>query len=416
MLEKLGESILREHSDNAVISVGEMIDVSVDLIICDDLATARSIEVFGQMGGNEPLDKDKILITCEHFTPPSTIDGANIQNKIRLKAKEWGIRNFHELGRSGIGAIVAVNKGLVKPGMLIVGTDPITGALGGLGCYATAVGAGDVAGLWRKGTVHLLIPETVKVALNGSKPEWTDGIDIALAVISQSTDYDDASIYEFCSQGAYDLTLDERLEVAYFIMESGATSAIIPPSTELYAQLGFPTEQIESEQAETLFDSDIAINLNDLKPMIALPSSEDEIIPVEDIDETKVDLVIIGGGLGGTYQNLKELDSILSGNKLNPDVRVIVYPASSAIYHQAVRDGIIERFAESGIMVCSPGRGPEGYGNHGISSKNEHVLFNGSLNYEGIVGHIASKIYLAGTKTCAASAVTGRITSIRELM
>ena len=149
--------------------------------------------------------------------------------------------------------------------------------------------------------------------------------------------------------------------------------------------------------------------------MIALPSVEDEIIPVEEIEDTKIDLVIIGGGLGGTYQNLKELDSILSRHKLNQDVRVIIYPASSAIYLQAVKSGIIERFTESGIMVCSPGRGPEGYGNHGISSKDEHVLFNGSLNYEGIVGHVESKIFLAGTKTCAASAVTGNITSIREL-
>lgn len=415
MLERLGESILREHSDNEIISVGEMINVNVDLIICDDLATSRSIEVFEQMGGEEPLDKDKTLVTCEHFTPPSTIDGANIQNKIRLKAKEWNLKNFYDLGSSGVGPIVAVNKGLVKPGMLIVGTDPITGALGGLGCYATAVGAGDVAVLWRRGIIHLLIPRTIKVALEGSKSEWVDGVDIALEVISQSANSDDASIFEFHSKAAYDLTLDERLELAYFIMESGATSAIIPPSTEIYSQLGLPVDHIEFEAPESLFDSDIVINLDNLKPMIALPSSEDEIIPVCDMEETKVDMVIIGGGVGGTYQNLKELDLILSRHKINPDVRVIVYPSSSAIYLQAVRDGIIERFAESSIMVCSPGRGPEGYGNHGISAKKEHVLINGSLNYEGIVGHIESEIFLAGTKTCAASAVTGRITSIREL-
>lgn len=416
MLVKLGESILRNHSDNAVISVGEMVNVSVDLVICDDLATARSIELFDKMGGNEPLDKDKIVVTCEHFTPPSTIDGAEIQNRIRLKAKEWGLKHFYELGRSGIGAVVAVNKGLVKPGMLIVGTDPITGALGGLGCYATAIGAGDIAALWRKGSIHLLIPETLKIALNGRKPEWTDGVDIALSVISQSGNDDDACIYEFHSQGAYDLTLDERLEVAYFIMESGATSAIIPPSPELFVKLGLSTEQTQTEQPETMFENDVTINLNDLKPMVALPYSENEIIPVEDIEETKVDLILIGGGLGGTYQNLIELDSILSRNKLHPDVRLMVYPSSSDIFNIAVREGIIGRFVDAGIMVCAPGRGPEGYGNHGISAKNEHVLINGSLNYEGIVGHIASEIYLAGTKTCIASAVTGKITSAREFV
>ena len=85
MKSKISESILLDHTTDETIQVGEVTSVRVDLMICDDLATARALELFKQMDGKEPLNKDKILVTCEHFTPPSTFDSAKLQNDIRHK-------------------------------------------------------------------------------------------------------------------------------------------------------------------------------------------------------------------------------------------------------------------------------------------------------------------------------------------
>ena len=406
------ESILRKHTEASDVLVGEMYDFNVDLIICDDLSTARAIEFFRKMKGTQPVNSNRILVTCEHFAPPTTLDGAEIQNLIRKKIREWKIDGFHELGRSGIGPVVAVSNSLVKPGMLIVGTDPITGALGGLGCLAVAVGAGDIAALWRTGKIHLMLHETLEVVLEGKKQANIDIVDIALTAIKQLDGVQETKIIELSGKAAQNLNIDDRLELSYFLVESGATSAIIPSSNELLSMLKLPLDDNLTKESATPTLMDYSIQMDAVKPMISLPSGE--IISIDEIEETKIDLVIIGGGLGGTIQNLIELDRIIAHNKLHPDVRMVVYPASNDIFVNAAKTGIIERLATAGAVVCAPGRGPEGYGHHGICTKGESVLINSSLNNEGLYGHMQASIHLAGTKVCATSALAGRIVSQTE--
>ncbi|MBU1024340.1 hypothetical protein KKB99_08680, partial [bacterium] len=287
------ESILRNHTEATNILVGKMYDINVDLIICDDFSTYRAIEFFRKMKGTRPVNRDKILVTCEHFSPPTTLDGAEIQNSIRKKIKEWKIGGFHELGRSGIGPIVAVSNSLIKPGMLIVGTDPIIGALGGLGCLAIALGAGDIAALWRTGKIHLMLGETLEVVLEGKKQPEIDIVDIALSVIKQLDGSQENKIIEFAGNTACDLNIDDRLEISCFLVESGATSAIIPPSNKLLSMLKLPFDNNLDTKPDLPTLTDYSIQIDNLKPMISLPSGK--IIPVDEIEETKIDLVIIGG-------------------------------------------------------------------------------------------------------------------------
>jgi 3-isopropylmalate/(R)-2-methylmalate dehydratase large subunit len=413
---RLGDSILKAHAKPEFPQVGEAIEVEVDLMLCDDLATARAIELFAQMDGKTPVNMDKIVITNEHFTPPSTLDSAQIQNTIRLKAREWGLTHYHELGRSGVGPVVALAERLIKPGMLVVGTNPITGALGGLGCYATAIGAGDMAALWRKGFIHMLVPKTARILMKGIKPDSVDAVDIALTVLATVQDSHDFQSFEFEGDSALNLSVDERMEIAYLITESGMINAIIPPSANLYRQLDIPVETNEMhEESEMDFMNDFEIDLDSIKPMIAPSVGDSSILPVEDLAETPVDLVVIGGGMSGSYQNLQEIDTVFQGRKLSDNVRMVIYPASSNVYYQAVKNGIIERFINAGILVCAPGRGIEGYGNNGITTRGERVLINGSLNHEGIIGDIKTEVYVTGNKTCAASAIAGKVIKVSEL-
>jgi 3-isopropylmalate/(R)-2-methylmalate dehydratase large subunit len=412
----LGESILHSHSDGGILQVGDTVFVSSDLIVCDDLVTARAIELFRQMGGKEPVDKNKIVITCEHFTPPSNLSSAEIQNTIRKTAKAWGLNGFNELGRSGIGPILAVSQGLVHPGMLVIGTDPIVGALGGLGCFATAVGAGDIAALWKTGKVPVLVPNITRILITGKLPDIADGLDIALTL--NCSHFEDITYrsFEFMGDGALSLCRDDRLELAFFMMETGAINAIIPPTGNLYVELDLPVDSKLLGSVDVDFTSDFTLNLEDIKPMIALPDLDQDIKSVEEFDEVDLDIVIIGGGMGGTLKNLRTLDRIIGGKKINPSTRLIIYPASSEIVRIAEKERIIGRLVDAGANICSPGRGIEGYGNRGLSTRGERVLINSTTHHQGIVGHVESEIYLASTKTCAVSAIAGKIISPGEVI
>lgn len=415
MITNICQSILRTHSETTFFSTGDAIPVNVDLIICNDFATTRAIELFKQMDGEEPLNKDKLLITCEHFTPPSYLTSAEIQNKIRKTAKSWGLMNFFEIGRSGIGTFVALDNRLVYPGMLVVGTDPVVGALGGIGCYAAAIGAGDIAYLWKTGKTHVMVPQNIRIGLHGEPAYEIDGIDIALTTIKQISEDITYSSFEFSGAGALSLNLDDRLELAYFISETGALNAIIPPSEKLFVELNLPVDAGFTENIEPSFTDDYELNLDEINPMIYTPDESHGIIPVEEIDDTEIDLIIIGGGMGGSLKNLRSLDKIISNQTIHPDIRLIIYPASSEIFRAAAKDGIIERFIAAGALVCSPGRGPEGYGNRGLTTKGEKVLINGFSNHQSMIGHSKSLVYLASSKTCGASALTGRIAPAKEV-
>ena len=411
MRSRIAESILRDHSKGGLAPQGGEITVKADLMLCDDFTTARTMKLFHEMGGEVPLDKNNIIITCEHFTPPSTLDGAQFQHEIRTISRKWGISGFHELGQSGIGPFVALAEKRIRPGMMIVGTSPVVYSLGGLGCYATAIGAGDMAALWRRGTIYLVVPSTIGVHIKGPKPDYIDGADIGLAILKNFVSTDDYHAFEFHGSGLDELTLDERLEMTYFTAHSGASVAIASPSKELYGLLGLPYDEIPGEKDEPDFLYEIEIDLNELKPMIALPPSAEEIITIDETNNIGIDLVIIGGGLGGSLQNLRETDRIMRSRKPSKNVRVFVYPSSSEIMLEAVREGIIERLIEAGVLVCAPGRGAEGFGHRGLVTQGERVLINGFLFHEGRLGHVDSEVYLGSTRTCAASAIAGKIIS-----
>jgi len=405
----IGESILHSHSKGVLPPIGEAINVKVDLMLCDDYTMSRAHEFFEKMNGNIPIDKDKIVVTCEHFTPPSTIESASLQQDVRTISRKWKLKHFYELGRSGTGPLVAISNGLVKPGMMIVGTSPIVTSLGGLGCYATSIGPSDMAALWRKGEIHLILPKSVNIKISGKKQSHIDGIDIALFTLKNLAEIDEYHMLNFYGDGAMNLALDDRLELAFFMAQKGANTVLIPPSKDLFSLMNIKPENTIAHEIDAQLNFDLSFDVAHVEPMVAVLVESEEIIPIKEAKAVEIDAIIIGGGLAGTLGNLRILDRMISGKQVNSRLRMFVYPGSSEIFLRALEEGIIERLSKAGAMICTPGRGAEGYGYRGIISKDEKVMTNSALFQEGIFGLMESEIYFAGTLTCAASAIAGKI-------
>lgn len=125
--------------------------------------------------------------------------------------------------------------------------------------------------------------------------------------------------------------------------------------------------------------------------------------------------MVIGSCTNGRIEDLRTAAKILKGRKVHPDIRAIVFPATQKIYLQAMREGLLEIFIEAGVAVSTPTCGPCLGGHMGILAKGERAVATTNRNFVGRMGHPESEVYLASPAVAAASAVTGKISSPKEL-
>ncbi len=149
---------------------------------------------------------------------------------------------------------------------------------------------------------------------------------------------------------------------------------------------------------------------------MAFPHIPENTRTIDDVGDIKIDQVVIGSCTNGRISDLRSAASILRGRKVNKNVRTIIFPATQAIYLQALREGIIETFVESGAVVSTPTCGPCLGGHMGILAEGERAVSTTNRNFVGRMGHVKSEVYLASPAVAAASAVMGKIASPEEVV
>jgi 3-isopropylmalate/(R)-2-methylmalate dehydratase large subunit len=201
-------------------------------------------------------------------------------------------------------------------------------------------------------------------------------------------------------------------------IESGATNGIIEPDQKtldfLKDRANQPFEVVRSdpdaEYAETL-----QIHADDIKePMVAVPPKPSNGVGVTEVEGTKIDQAFIGSCTNGRLEDLKTAASILKGRKVDKFTRVIVIPASQEVLTAALAEGLIATFVEAGAVVGPPTCGPCMEAHMGILGPGEVCISTANRNFQGRVGDVTAKIYLASPATVAASALKGKISDPRE--
>ncbi len=409
------EKILAAHAHLEKVSPGQLIRARVDLVLANDITAPLAIEQFRKAGSARVFDKDKIVLVLDHFAPNKDILSAEQCRFVREFAREQNLTNFFEGGDMGIEHALLPEKGLVKPGQVIIGADSHTCTYGALGAFATGVGSTDVAAAMITGKTWFRIPESIKIVFTGRLRPWVGGKDLILRVIGDIGV--DGALYkamEFTGEVIDGLPMPDRLSMANMVIEAGAKCGIMPPDAVTRAYLN---ERLPSaDQGQFMTGDEDAVYadvreycVTDMEPQVAFPHSPENVHGISSIARIPIDQAVIGSCTNGRLEDLKSAAQVLQGRRAAPGVRLIIIPATPWIYEQAMRLGYLETFIKSRAVISPPTCGPCLGGHMGILAKGERAIATTNRNFVGRMGHAESEVYLSNPAVAAASAVAGYI-------
>jgi 3-isopropylmalate/(R)-2-methylmalate dehydratase large subunit len=413
------EKILAAKAGVPAVSPGQIVRVPVDLALANDITAPLAIQEFERAGAKEVFDRTKVVLVPDHFAPNKDIQSAEQCRVMREFARRHKIVNYFEIGRMGIEHALLPEAGLVRPGMVIVGADSHTCTYGALGAFATGMGSTDLAAAWITGWTWLKVPPSLKFVLHGAPQPWVGGKDYILAVLGRiGVDGALYSAMEFAGEAITALGIDGRLTMCNMAIEGGGKNGIIAADAVVDAYLAGRTREPYVRSAsdpDASYASVHEIDVSALEPQVAKPHSPANVVGVGELGEVRIDQAFVGSCTNGRISDLREAARILRGRRVHGSVRMIVIPATQAIYRQALREGLLETFVEAGAAVSTPTCGPCLGGHMGILAKGEVAVATSNRNFLGRMGHTQSEVYLAGPAVTAASAVLGRIAHPREL-
>lgn len=417
----ISEKILAKASGVPSVSEGDIIWVNVDKAMMDDILGPR-VEIADNLKKlNVPVwDPEKVVIVSDHYTPPANIKQANIVKYTRDWAKENHVEHYYEF--AGPCHQVMVDKGHVKPGTVVVGTDSHTTTYGALGCFSTGVGSTEMSGVLMTGQIWMKVPQSIHINWNGKLPRGVMAKDISLRTIKElghaGATY---KAMEYDGDTIRNMIMDERLCLSNMAVEAGAKVGMIGyddvTAEYLYEHFGI-TEMYDwiNSDPDAVYVQELDFQAETLTPQVACPHEVDNVTDVESLEKVKVDQVYIGSCTGGRYYDLKMAAKLLKGKKIAEGIRVLVSPASKDIYNLCLADGILEDLAQAGCTILGSTCGACLGVHSGNIGDNEVCVATTNRNFLGRMGSKSSGVYLASPLTAAASAVTGYITDPRQFI
>ena len=414
------QKILAAHAGLDKVEAGQLIEAKLDMVLGNDVTTPVAIHEMEKFNNQEVFDKDKIAMVLDHFTPNKDIKSAEHCKCVRQYAAEHNITNFFDVGEVGIEHALLPEKGLVVAGNAVIGADSHTCTYGALGAFSTGVGSTDMAAGMATGKAWFKVPSAIKFVLTGKPAEWISGKDIILHIIGMIGV--DGALYksmEFVGDGIRYLSMDDRFTMANMAIEAGGKNGIFPVDDETIAYMKeHSTKEYTVYEADedAEYDETYTIDLSQLKPTVAFPHLPENTRTIDEVGDVKIDQVVIGSCTNGHISDLRIAAEIMKGRKVAKGLRVIIIPATQAIYLQAMEEGLLKTFIESGAIISTPTCGPCLGGHMGILAAGERAVATTNRNFVGRMGHVESEVYLASPAVAAASAITGKISGPAEVM
>ncbi len=414
------EKIFAAHAGTDEVSCGDLVNARVDLILANDITAPIAIQEFRKTGAKEVFDKERIAFIPDHFAPQKDIKAAEQCKMLREFSREYSLGLYFEVGRMGVEHALLPEQGLVVPGDMIIGADSHTCTYGALGSFATGVGSTDVAAAMATGECWFKVPESMKFVYYGKLNKWVGGKDLILHTIGDIGV--DGALYramEFEGEAIGTLPMHGRLTMCNMAIEAGGKNGIIVPDsiTDRYVKgrakrpYKFYTSDPGARYVEVREYDCSRIPLT-----VSCPSLPSNTRPAAELSNITIDQVIIGSCTNGRLEDLREAAEVIRGRKVNPNVRLIVIPATQQIYKDAMKEGLVEIFIDAEAVVSTPTCGPCLGGHMGILAKGEKAVATTNRNFVGRMGHPESGVYLANPAVAAASAILGRIGIPEEAM
>jgi len=418
------QKILAAHTLRESVDIGELVDVSVDMVLANDITAPIAMQEFARLGVDRVFDPQRIALVPDHFAPNKDIKSAEQCKAMREFARKYGIANYFEVGRMGIEHALLPEQGLVLPGDVVVGADSHTCTYGAVGAFATGMGSTDIAVAMATGHIWMRVPETMRFVYSGSLRPWVGGKDLILYTIGligvEGARY---RAMEFSGPVIDSLPMDGRFTMANMAVEAGAKAGLFQVDALTLEYVASRARRpykayASDDRAECV--QVIEIDASAIEPQVSFPHLPSNARPLSQARDAvggriAIDQAVIGSCTNGRWNDLAQAAEILKGRQVHPAVRCIVIPGTQALYLRAVREGLAEIFVQAGAVLSTPTCGPCLGGYMGILAAGERCVSTTNRNFVGRMGHVESEVYLAGPAVAAASALLGYIGGPAEI-
>ncbi len=414
----LAERILAAAAGREEVSAGEFVVADIDLALLHDIFAAQVFDLLVDVGVNHVFDPDRTVVVVDHLVPAPSAGAAAVHQKIRNHVARLGIGAFYDAGE-GICHQLLPERGHVRPGTLIVGTDSHTTTYGALGAGGTGIGTSDMVYALATGRLWFRVPETIRFELSGTLAPVVSWKDVILYLAGRfGSDGAQYRAMEFGGPAAAEADMASRLTVSNMALEMGAKFGLFAADevTDAYLRTtGGPGCEPFGPDPDASYEAVHAISLSDLTPQVALPHEVDRVSSVVDVKGIAIDQAFIGSCTNGRIEDLRVAANVLAGRRIATGVRLLVVPASRRVLQEAMHSGVLETLVEAGASVLAPGCGPCFGGHGGLLGPGERCIGTHNRNFIGRMGSAEAEIYLASPATVAASALAGRIADPRQM-
>jgi 3-isopropylmalate/(R)-2-methylmalate dehydratase large subunit/3-benzylmalate isomerase len=418
------EKMLAKASGNDYVKPGEGVFAKIDLALSHDAVASSVAKVFYENYGKtaQLWDAQRVVLVADHFIQ---INDIRIDNKAPVMyeqmvkfAQAQGCHLFDVVSpgeAAGICHVLLPEKGFIRPGMIIAGTDSHTCTYGALGAFSTGVGTTDMANIFAMGDMWIRVPPTLVFELSGTLPPQISAKDIILFILGKlGCGGATSKVMEFRGSIIEQLPLDERLTLANMAIECGAMCGLIAADevTNDYVtsrtSIGFE-DAIADPDAE--YEAVYQFDLSHLEPQVARPPKPDQVVNISQLEDVPITKAFIGSCTGGKLYDLAQAAAVLKDRQVAQGVDLFVVPASMEVRQKAEELGYLAIFEKSGAQMLKSGCGACINSGKGVLDKEETGIYATNRNFKGRSGDPTAKNYLASPRTVAISAVKGKITA-----
>ncbi|MDR0879002.1 MAG: 3-isopropylmalate dehydratase large subunit [Treponema sp.] len=425
--------------------------LKLDRVFCHEITTPIAINDLVSKNLDKVFDPEKIKAVIDHVTPAKDSKTAGQGKVLRDWARRHQIKDFFDIGRNGVCHAIFPEKGFVRPGFTVIMGDSHTCTHGAFGAFAAGVGTTDLEVGILKGVCAFRKPETLRINLNGKPGKGVTPKDVILAVITKigvagATD----RVMEFRGPIIDNMSMEGRMTVCNMAVEAGATSGVCMPDMTTVEYLwpfigkrvegrgcgvegrgcrveGGEEEKTYSSKEEALADFEqwrsdddavyadtVDIDCSALEPLATVGFKPDQVKTIRELKGTTVDQVYIGSCTNGRIEDLRAAAAVLKGRKIAETVRGIVAPATTAVYAQALKEGLIQIFMDAGFCVTNATCGACLGMSNGVLADGEVCASTTNRNFYGRMGK-GGTVHLMSPASAAATAVAGSISNPEDL-
>ncbi|MEN6457727.1 MAG: 3-isopropylmalate dehydratase large subunit [Thermoguttaceae bacterium] len=418
MGKTFAEKLLARKTGKDSVRPGEIVTVRPDHLLSHDNTAAIVEKIADDLAEFGVANRDLHVVVLDHVVPASTEKDAENHKAIRQYVARYGVQHFFDVG-AGVCHQIMVERGLARPGALIVGSDSHTCMYGAVGAFATGIDRTEASALILTGQTWLRVPESIRIELCGGLRPGVTAKDLILSIIGDlGADGANYQCVEF--HGDTDrLSIDERLTMANMGIEMGAKAAVFnvdARTVEYLKAAGVPPDRYQPvwADADAVYAQERTYELAAIGPVVARPHTVDNVVPIEQVEGTPIDQFVLGTCTNGRTSDFELAASILRGKRIASGARLLLLPASREILKETMASGAMGALLEAGGMLLPPGCGPCLGAHLGVLAGGERCLSTSNRNFKGRMGCAKADIFLASPATVAASALHGSIRDPRK--